>query len=105
MRKILLGVAVAMIVSPAFADPMTDLAQKKECFSCHLVDGQLLAPSFKDIARKYGGVKNADVLLAGVIQKGGIEHFGPDMMPSKGARVKVSDADAKSLAAWILAMK
>jgi cytochrome c len=105
MRVILLGAALALIAAPSFADPMTDLAKSKQCFSCHDVSGQLLAQSFETIAKKYHGVKNADAYLAGIIQKGGIEHFGPDLMPSAGARVKVSDADAKALASWILTMK
>jgi len=105
MRVIVLGAALALIAAPSLADPMTDLARSRQCFSCHDVSGQLLAQSFETIAKKYHGVKNADAYLAGIIQKGGIEHFGPDLMPSAGARVKVSDADAKALASWILTMK
>jgi len=40
-----------------------------------------------------------------VIQKGGTQHFGCNMMPSQGARTSVSEADAMALATWILNTK
>ena len=106
MNKVLLGViCLASILAAAAvsADPMEDLAKAKQCFSCHQVDKDMIAPSFKTIARKYKGVNNADVVLADRIRKGGVAHFGNTPMPSESARVTLSEAEAKSLAAWVLA--
>jgi len=41
--------------------------------------------------------------MADKIKKGGAEHWGPNAMPSAEARnVKISDAEAKKLARWVL---
>jgi len=83
---------------------MLDLAKSKQCLTCHAVSDQLLAPSFKDIAKKYHGVKNANIFLAMTVQHGGSQHYGCNMMPAESARVTVSDADAMALSEWILSM-
>lgn len=105
MRTILLGVAVALVASPVLADPMMDLAKSKQCLSCHAVSGELLAQSFEAIAKKYHGVANAEVKLAQTIKAGGPVHCGGRTMPGCNARPEVSDAEAKALASWILAME
>jgi cytochrome c len=105
MRTILLGAILALIAAPSFADPMMDLAKSKQCLTCHAVSGELTAPSFQSIAKEWHGVKNADIYLSMVIQKGGTQHFGCNMMPSQGARTSVSEADAMALATWILNTK
>ena len=100
----ILFVAQAFVAS-VYGDPMEDLANSKQCFSCHQLDKEAIAPSFKSIAKKYKGVKNAEVMLADRIQKGGVAHFGNTPMPSQGARVSLSAAEANSLAAWVMDMK
>ena len=105
MRTFLLGAALALLVAPSFADPMMDLAKSRQCLTCHDVSGELTAPSFKAIAKEWHGVRHADTYLAVVIQKGGTQHFGCNMMPSEQARAEVSEADAMALATWILNMK
>ena len=114
--KRLITLAVACLVSstallltaatsPSTSDPMLDLAKSKQCLTCHDVSGELTAPSFKAIAKEWHGVRHADTYLAVVIQKGGTQHFGCNMMPSEQARAEVSEADAMALATWILNMK
>jgi len=102
-----LGAALALTAAPtpSTSDPMLDLAKSKQCLTCHDVSGQLTAPSFKDIAKEYHGVKNANIFLAMIVQHGGTQHFGCTMMPPESARVKVSDADAMALSEWILSMQ
>ena len=93
----LLGAGVA---SPALANQQ--LAQQKNCMACHAVDKKLVGPSFKDVAAKYAGQKDAaDKLVAKVI-KGGSGVWGPVPMP---ANPQVSEADAKTLVQWILSQK
>ncbi len=108
MKLVITSVAasIALVVAaPALADSMMDLAKSKQCLTCHEVDKQMTGPSFKTIAAKYKGVANADVMLADKIRKGGVAHFGSAPMPSEGARVTLTDAEAKSLAVWVLNTK
>jgi cytochrome c len=73
------------------------LAQKNGCLACHAVDKKLVGPSYQDVARKDAGVKPEE--LAKRIKSGGSGHWGQVPMPPQPA---LSDADAKTLAAWIL---
>ena len=82
--------------APALASPA--LAQKNACLACHAVDKKMVGPAFQEVAKKYAG-KSADE-LAKSIKAGGSGKWGPVPMPAQAA---LSDADAKTLAAWILA--
>ena len=63
------------------------------------------APAFKAIADKYKGQANAAANLALKIKTGGVGHWGSTQMPSsEGNRPDVSEAEAKELVAWILAL-
>ena len=96
-----LGLVVgAVIASPAFAN--AELAQKKNCLACHAVDKKVIGPSYKDVAAKYAGQKDAADKLAQKIQKGGSGVWGAVPMP---ANPQVSEAEAKQLSAWVLSLK
>ena len=82
--------------APAMANMA--LAQKNGCMACHAVDKKVVGPAYQDVAKKYAG-KSADE-LAKSIKAGGSGKWGPVPMPAQAA---LSDADAKTLAAWILA--
>lgn len=98
---IVLGVALsAVIASPAFAS--ADLAKQKNCLACHAADKKLIGPSYKDVAAKYAGQKDASDKLAHKIMKGGSGVWGAVPMP---ANPQVSEADAKALATWIMGTK
>jgi len=92
--------AAASVTAPALADQA--LATSKNCMACHAVDKKLVGPAFKDVAKKYAGDKSAADKLAAKIMKGGAGVWGPVPMP---ANPQVSDAEAKKLAAWVLAAK
>ena len=102
MKSLLaLGVAIGVVtMSPAFAS--ADLAQKKNCMACHATDKKVIGPSYKDVAAKYAGQKDAADKLAQKIQKGGSGVWGAVPMP---ANPQVSDAEAKTLATWLLTAK
>jgi cytochrome c len=85
---------------PAMADQA--LATAKNCMACHAVDKKLVGPSYKDVAAKYAGQKDAVDKLAAKIIKGGAGVWGPVPMP---ANAQVNDAEAKKLAAWALTQK
>jgi cytochrome c len=97
---ILATAAAALTSMPALASP--DLAQKKNCLACHAVDKKLIGPSYKDVAAKYAGQKDAADKLAQKIQKGGSGVWGAVPMP---ANPQVNEAEAKQLAAWVLTAK
>jgi cytochrome c len=97
---ILATAAAALTSMPALASP--DLAQKKNCLACHAVDKKLIGPSYKDVAAKYAGQKDATDKLAQKIQKGGSGVWGAVPMP---ANPQVNEAEAKQLAAWVLTAK
>lgn len=98
---IVLSVAIgAAFASPAFAN--ADMAQKKNCLACHATDKKVIGPSYKDVAAKYAGQKDAADKLAQKIVKGGSGVWGAVPMP---ANPQVNDAEAKTLATWVLGIK
>lgn len=99
MKHILFAlVAAVSATAPALADQA--LATSKNCMACHAMEKKLVGPSYKDVAKKYAGQKDAADKLATKIMKGGSGVWGAIPMP---ANPQVNDADAKKLAAWILA--
>jgi cytochrome c len=92
--------SVAAISAPALADEA--LAKSKNCMACHAVDKKLVGPSYKDVAKKYGGDAKAVDALAAKIVKGGSGVWGAIPMP---ANPQVNAADAQKLAAWVMSHK
>ncbi|MBL6751248.1 MAG: c-type cytochrome [Nevskia sp.] len=91
---------------PALADhpDAAQLAKSKQCLSCHAVDTQAYAPSFKDIARRHSAADTG--LLVRKIRAGGRQHWGEVAMPRTGTLgTPVTDAEARALAAWVLSQK
>jgi cytochrome c len=84
----------------AFAD--LKLATEKNCMACHSVEKKVLGPSYKDIAAKYAGQKDAVAKLSVKVMKGGTGVWGQIPMP---ANAQVNEAEAKTLVTWILATK
>ena len=102
-RIVLAAASVAAGLSftaPAMAD--LALATAKNCMACHAVDKKLVGPSYKDVATKYAGQKDATEKLAAKIIKGGSGVWGPVPMP---ANAQVNADEANKLAAWILTQK
>lgn len=90
-------IALGLLSAPAFASK--ELAQKNACLACHATDKKVIGPAFNDIAKKYAGQKDVEVVLAKSIKAGGAGKWGPMPMPAQAA---LSEADAKVLAQWIL---
>jgi len=100
LRALAAVAALAAVSAPALADQA--LATAKNCMTCHAVDKKLVGPSYKDVAAKYSGQRDAADRLAIKIQKGGSGVWGPVPMP---ANAQVNEAEAKKLAAWVLTQK
>jgi cytochrome c len=96
-----LFLAVAFLAAnagPAAADQK--LAVDKGCTACHAVGKKIVGPDYVEVAKKYKGDKDAPARLALSIMKGSTGKWGPIPMP---ANPKVSEEEAKKLAAWVLA--
>ena len=104
MKHILVAIATLAAGIAATTPAMADLAlaTAKNCMACHAVDKKLVGPSYKDVAAKYAGQKDAAEKLAGKVIKGGSGVWGPVPMP---ANAQVSAEEAKKLVAWVLATK
>ncbi|OGB00875.1 MAG: cytochrome C' [Burkholderiales bacterium RIFCSPHIGHO2_12_FULL_61_11] len=104
MKRILLAIAFVTagfaVTTPALAD--LKLATAKNCMACHAVDKKLVGPSYKDVAAKYAGQKDAVDKLAVKVMKGGAGVWGPVPMP---ANTQVTPDEAKKLVAWVLSLK
>jgi cytochrome c len=92
--------AALLAAGAAWASP--ELAQQKTCMACHAMDRKIVGPSYKDVAAKYAGQKDAVDKMAEKIIKGGAGVWGAVPMP---ANPRVSPAEARQLAAWILSVK
>ena len=98
MKKLTTIALIAFASTSAWAN--ADLAKNNNCMACHAVDKKIVGPAYKDVAKKYAGQPDAEATLAKSIKAGGSGKWGPIPMP---AQVQLSDADAKTLAAWVLA--
>ena len=104
MKKSILTVALTLtaVFSSQTVLANQALATAKNCMACHAVDKKVLGPAYKDVAAKYAGQKDAVAKLATKIIKGGSGVWGPVPMP---ANAQENEAEAKTLAAWILTLK
>jgi len=78
------------------------LANKSGCLGCHAVAVKLVGPAYKDVAAKYAGQADAQAMLMQSIRNGSVGKWGELPMP---AHPKISDADLKKLASWVLSAK
>jgi cytochrome c len=78
------------------------LANKSGCLGCHAIATKLVGPAYKDVAAKYADQADAQAMLMQSIRNGSVGKWGDQPMP---AHPKISDADLKKLATWILGIK
>ena len=94
-----LAIAFAVIAaSPACADEA--LAKAKGCTACHDVKKKLVGPAYAEVAKKYKGDKEAPAKMQQSILQGSTGKWGPVPMPAN----KVTEEEAKKLAAWVLSL-
>lgn len=92
-------IAAAAALLPLSASANLALAQKSTCTACHAMDRKLVGPSFQQIAKRYVDEKGSAESMAASIRAGGSGKWGPVPMP---AQPGLSEADALTLAAWIM---
>lgn len=100
-RAVQVCLAMSVLASgAAMANP--DLAKAKNCMTCHAIGNKVIGPSFKDVAAKYAGQKDAEDKLVQKVLKGGGGVWGAIPMP---ANTQVSEAEARTLVKWVLTQK
>ena len=103
MRKVaMVWAACGFFFTAGTALADADLLKKSNCMACHAVDQKRFGPSFKEVATKYIDDSSAAGIFAKKIQAGGVGVWGQLPMP---AQPQVSEADAKTLAEYILSLK
>lgn len=94
--------AAACLALTGVAQANEKLAQASGCTACHSVDKKLIGPSYKDVAAKYRGKKDAEAELFKKVKAGGKGEWGDIPMPPNA---HVKDDDIKTVVKWILSVK
>ena len=102
VSMLVLAAAALAATGAAQAQDAMALLQKSGCTACHAVDKKLVGPAYNDVAAKYKGDAGAAAKLADKVKKGGTGVWGPIPMPPN---TNVSDADIKTMVAYVLALK
>ena len=92
----------AGLLSTGAAQADEALAKAKNCLACHQIDKKIVGPSYKEVAKKYAGQKDAEAKLAAKVIKGGSGVWGPVPMPPNAT---VKPEEATKLVKWILSLK
>ncbi len=106
LGRFVLGLGIVAGALPALASEIDGLklARDNACLACHQVDARRVGPPFAAIGERYAQSDDTDAAqayLAGAIRQGGRGRWGAIPMP---AQPQVSQADARALAEWILAL-
>lgn len=96
------SMATGLALTSGAALASEELAKSKNCLACHATDKKLVGPAYRDVAAKYAKDKDAVGRLAKRIREGGVGAWGQVPMP---ANPQVNDAEAQTLAKWVMATK
>ena len=99
MKKLLACLLLIALVPLASASD--ELAKAKNCLACHALDKKIVGPSYRDIVAKRAGEKGAEAALAQKIKNGSKGDWGQVPMQANN----VTDAEAATLAKWVLSHK
>jgi cytochrome c len=89
---------LACVVLPTHASK--ELAQSKNCMSCHSAEKKLIGPSIKAIADKYPAADASKIAaLAKKVREGGVGVWGAIPMVSNP---QVSVTESEALVKWFL---
>ncbi len=101
MKIIHLGLIAAALSLANLAQADEALAKAKNCTTCHGIDKKIVGPGYKEIAAKRSGEKGAEAALTAKIKAGSKGEWGQVPMPPNN----VTDAEAATLAKWVLSIK
>ena len=94
--------ATAPAASPAAPTAAPDaekLLAANSCLACHAVDKKVVGPAYQEVAAKYKGKPDAAAQVMRSIKNGGSGKWGSVPMTPYP---KLSDAELKTLATWVL---
>ncbi len=100
MKKIVAAFAACSLLTGG-AIASEELAKAKNCLTCHAADKKIVGPAYKDIVAKRAADQGADVAIAAKIKAGSKGEWGNVPMPPNN----VTEAEALTLAKWVLAFK
>ena len=86
---------------PGMAAAQLDLARSNGCLVCHSAERKVIGPALRDVALRYAGKPDAEDALGSNILRGRVGRWSAAPMPPNPG---VSEADARQLARWILAL-
>jgi cytochrome c len=89
-------------LTPGGDDPVQKLLNAHACAGCHALDEGVVGPSFRQVAARYAGEPDTRRRLADKIRNGGKGAWGQVPMPPNAG---LSEAEAQTLAAWVLQQK
>ena len=97
----------AVVAKPAAPAMVAAPASVNGCKACHNIDSdkKKVGPGWVAVAHKYAGDAKGAETVAAHIMAGGKFDWKFGMMPPKGGNSKLTDADAKELATYILGLK
>ncbi|MGZ3241811.1 MAG: c-type cytochrome [Burkholderiaceae bacterium] len=95
-------IAIVFLCVPGISMANANLADEKDCFSCHSVDEKSIGPAYQDVAAKYAGQSDAEAVLINKVLHGSRGDWGRRRMP---ANDNVNKDEARVLVEWILSLK
>lgn len=94
MTLVMVAAGMLFAGNAVAADSAADLLKSKNCVACHDMEAKKAGPSFKTIAAKFKGDKEAEAKLITALQTG------------KGhPKVAATDAELKTLVQYVLSAK
>lgn len=100
MKILYLAAALSLSSGALAAGDGAALFKQNNCSACHAATGKSVGPALSDIAAKYKGDKGAQARLEAKTRSGGAGSFGK--MPMPPTAKNISDADVKTMVAWVL---
>jgi cytochrome c len=85
--------------APTQSAVAAELVRQQGCTACHGANQRIVGPAFAEIGDKHRARADAEAYLIGKMKAGGSGVWGQVPMPPQP---NLKDADAKSIAQWIL---
>ena len=107
MKSIVVSIAVAAGLMIAGSAMAAAPATSKVCTACHNIDSdkKKVGPGWVAVAKKYAGDAKGAETVAAHITSGGKFDWKFGVMPPKGGNSKLTEAEIKELAAYIVGLK
>jgi cytochrome c551/c552 len=95
-------VAASFGMDAGGGDPVQRLLNANACVACHTIDRRMVGPSFREVAAKFSGDRDAGGKLATKIREGGAGNWGNVPMPPNAG---ISETELNQIVGWILQLR